>query len=208
MILWNIRHQGSPVAVEGVTAQDILEDVKDGLWDTTDEVMGPNDTDWVSMEQHPIFAQAMADYEPPPPRQPDDETRLDMNPLIDVALVLLIFYMLTTAYEELRKEFTPPPPERESKQGKTIENSELKKFTIRVVARQENGETVFRIENEVVPQAKLEEKLIEWSGKTGNSKVAMEVSPDVPWKAVIAIQDAAAGAKVTEIIRVLRPIRE
>ena len=50
----------------------------------------------------------MADYEPPPPKHPEDETRLDMNPLIDVALVLLIFFMLTTTYEELRKEFNPP----------------------------------------------------------------------------------------------------
>jgi biopolymer transport protein ExbD len=208
MILWNIRHQGSPVSVDGVSSEDILDGVKDGLWETTDEVMGPNDSAWVSLEQHPVYAQAMADYEPPPPKPLDDETRLDMNPLIDVALVLLIFFMLTTAYEELRKEFTPPPPDRQTTQGKTIENSELKKFTIRISARQENDETVFRIEGEVIPQSKLEEKLIEWSEKSGNSKLAMEVAPDVPWKAVIAIQDAAAGAKVTEIIRVVRPPRE
>ena len=40
-----------------------------------------------------------------------------MNPLIDVALVLLIFFILTTTYEELRKEFLPPEPQAENKQG-------------------------------------------------------------------------------------------
>jgi biopolymer transport protein ExbD len=209
MILWNIRHQGSPVAVEGVSAEDILEGVKEGLWDTTDEVLGPNDADWVSLEQHPIFAQAMADYEPPPPKPPDDETRLDMNPLIDVALVLLIFFILTTTYEQLRKELNPPPADRENKQGKSIANTELKKFTIRLDAYVDTeGKTVFRIEDEPVAEANLEAKLTEWTNKTGNSKLAIDVAPKVPWRAVIAIQDAAAGAKIAEIIRVVRPPRE
>ena len=41
----------------------------------------PDDTDWVPLEQHPVFANAMAEYEPPPPKHYPDETRLDMNPL-------------------------------------------------------------------------------------------------------------------------------
>ena len=45
----------------------------------------------------------------PPPGEAPDETRLDMNPLIDVALVLLIFFILTTTYESLRRAIDLPP---------------------------------------------------------------------------------------------------
>ena len=49
MILWNIRHAGSPQSVDGVTAEDILDGVKEGLWETSDEVMGPDDGDWETL---------------------------------------------------------------------------------------------------------------------------------------------------------------
>lgn len=208
MILWNVRHEGSPQSADGLTADDVLEGVKEGVWEPSDQVMGPDDPDWQRLEQHPVFAQAMADYEPPPPKHPEDETRLDMNPLIDVALVLLIFFILTTTYEELRKEFNPPAAERENKQGKTTTDSELKKTSIRVTASMENGQPVFRVEGEVVAEKDLEAKFIEYKEKAGHNVLAMDVDAQVPWKAVVAIQDAAAGAKFQEIIRVIRPPRE
>jgi biopolymer transport protein ExbD len=204
MNLWNVRHQGSPQAVDGLTADDVIEGVKEGVWEPSDEVMGPDDSDWVPLEQHPVFAQAMAEYDPPPPKHHEDETRLDMNPLIDVALVLLIFFMLTTTYEELRKEFNPPAGDRPDQQGTTTESA-LQKTSVRVSARMENDQPVFRVEDEVVAQADLEARFTESKEKLGHNILAMDVAPDVPWKAVVAIQDAAAGAKFQEIIRVVRP---
>jgi biopolymer transport protein ExbD len=202
MILWSVRHAGSDESVDGLTADDVLDGVKEDIWDPSDEVMGPDDLEWVPLEQHPVFAQAMADYEPPPPKHPEDETRLDMNPLIDVALVLLIFFMLTTTYEELRKEFEPPTPERVNP-GQTTTTEELKKIAVRVSARMENDQPVYRVENEVVAEKDLEAKFKEYKDAQ-HDKLAMDVDPAVPWKAVIAIQDAAAGAKFQEIIRLRR----
>jgi biopolymer transport protein ExbD len=203
MILWSVRHAGSPESVDGLTAEDVLDGVKEEIWDPSDEIMGPDDPDWMPLEQHPVFAQAMAEYEPPPPKHPPDETRLDMNPLIDVALVLLIFFMLTTTYEELRKEFSAPAAGRD-KPGTTTTDPELRKTTIRVTAKMENDKPVFRVEGEVVPEKDLEAKFKEYRDKLGHERLAMEVDPEVPWKAVVAIQDAAAGAKFQEIIRVVR----
>ena len=208
MNLFNMRSEGSPESVTGLSAEDVLDGVKEGIWEPTDEVQGPGESQWLSLETHPVFAGAMADFEPPPPPVPEDETRLDMNPLIDVALVLLIFFMLTTTYEQMRKEFSPPPGEREGVQGKTITANELKTFTIRASARLENDQLVYRIENEVVAEDDLEKKLKEWLEKTGHSKLAMDVEAKAPWRAVVRIQDAAAGAKISEIIRVSRPVRE
>ena len=106
---WKIRHEGSPRSVDNLTLAQILEGLQDGLWEATDEVMGPNDAAWVAIENHPQLAEVAADLEPPPQRTYDDETRLDMNALIDVCLVLLIFFMLITSYAVLQKRLEQPP---------------------------------------------------------------------------------------------------
>jgi biopolymer transport protein ExbD len=206
MILWNVRHEGSTRSFDGLTSEEVLDGVREELWGPTDEIMGPGDTDWQQLEHHPVFAQAMADYDPAPPPPHPDETKLDMNPLIDVALVLLIFFILTTTYQELRKEFKPPDVEQDDKKGITA--SELKKSTIGVTAKVENGETVIRVEGEVVSVGDLESKLKQLRGSTGHDKLAMEIEPQVLWKTMIAIQDAASGAKFEEIIRVVRAPKE
>jgi biopolymer transport protein ExbD len=208
MMRFSIRNEGSPQYVEGVEATAILEGVRDGIWEMTDEVRGPGESNWQSLELHPVFAKAMAEFEPPPAKPHDDETRLDMNPLIDVALVLLIFFMLTTTYEELRKELIPASGSSLEKQGKATTDKQLQSFTIRVTAKVEGEKTVIRVENEVVDARELQKKFEDWMTRTGHTKLAMEISPDVEWETVVRIQDAAAGAKITETIRIVRPPRE
>jgi len=202
MNLWNVRHAGSPRSVDGLTAETVLDGVREGIWEPSDEIIGPDDHDWQPLERHPVFAQAMADFEPPPPPAHPDETKLDMNPLIDVALVLLIFFMLTTTYQELRKEFQPPEPQGNSQQG--IRDEQLRQVTIRVTAKLEDGQPVYRVEGEVVAEKDLESKFRQLKDSMGHDKLAMEVDPEVPWRAVIAIQDAASGANFSQIIRVIR----
>jgi len=203
MILWKMRHQGSPQSLDRMTAEQIVEGVQEGQWDPTDEVLGPHDTAWQSLEMHPHFAEAMADIDPPVAPPPPDETRLDMNPLIDVALVLLIFFILTTTYEELRKMF-PAPPGTQDEVKQTIGDGALREITIRVTAEQENGQTVIRVENEPTPETDLKQRFIDWKKKTGHSKLAVEMDKLVPWKTFMAIQDAAAGADIQETIRIER----
>jgi biopolymer transport protein ExbD len=203
MTTWKIRHEGSPEAIDSLTAEQIIEGVQDGQWEPTDEVRGPHDDDWKSLETHPHFAEAMEDLDLPLPPAHPDETRLDMNPLIDVSLVLLIFFILTTTYEELRKMFPPPPASSESVKQK-MGNRELADVTIRVTAKRENDQTVVRVENEVVPENELQDKFNYWKERTGRSKLALEIDKDVPWKTFMAIQDAAAGAKIQETIRIER----
>src|SRR5437879_4044447 len=60
---WRIRHEGSPRAVEGLSLAEVVEGLQDGLWEPTDEVMGPLDHDWVALETHPQFADIAIDLE-------------------------------------------------------------------------------------------------------------------------------------------------
>jgi len=58
---WKIRHEGSPRSVEGLSAAQVVEGLQDGQWETTDEVMGPQDRNWVAIESHEVFADVAAE---------------------------------------------------------------------------------------------------------------------------------------------------
>src|SRR4051794_10516545 len=107
---WKVRHEGSPQFVE-MTQQELLQGLLDGLWEPTDEVMGPGENAWTAIENHPALAKVAEELEPKPVKTYDDETRLDMNALIDVTLVLLIFFILTTTVAAMQKRLEAPTPE-------------------------------------------------------------------------------------------------
>lgn len=208
-MIWKIRHQGSPESLEGLTAEQIVEGVQEGQWEPTDEVRGPDEDDWTTLETHPHFAEAMNQIEPPFAPPHPDETRLDMNPLIDVALVLLIFFILTTTYQELRKMFPAPESNPDPEKKQTIGEGQLRELTIRVVAKkQTSASTMILIEDEPVAERDLQVKFEELVTKTGRNRLAVEIEPGVPWKTFMAIQDAAAGAKIEETIRIERKREE
>lgn len=205
---WKIRHQGSPRSLQGLTLPQIVEGLRDGQWEPTDEVMGPTDTAWVAIEEHPQLAEIAADLEPPP-RTPEDETRLDMNALIDVCLVLLIFFMLTTTYVTAVQKVVPLPTvsEEQKKKGtKIVRADQVKRQMIRVQAQGDQaGKVTVRVENQTVPAVrddgqtldadKLRAALEPYVRQQGKTEVLLDAQ-NVTWGMVIAIQDAAKSAGV------------
>src|SRR6266699_2965214 len=123
---WKVRHEGSPQHVEVPGVPEIVEGLQSGQWAPTDEVMDPQSATWVAIENHPKLEEIAADIEPSSPPFHDDETHLDMNALIDVCLVLLIFFILTTSYAALQKILETPEV-----------GADVKKETIRVVDKAE-----------------------------------------------------------------------
>ncbi len=197
---WKIRHEGSPEHVEGLSLQQILEGLRDGLWEPTDEVMGPQDRDWVAIENHPQLAEAAADIEPPPPRVYDDETRLDMTALIDVTLVLLIFFILTTTYAALQKQMEAPGMTEEDVEKKAVVvKEEILNQVIYVTAKMEDGKPVVRVENKVVNLATIENDLKSFR-KRKSARMLVEYDADVPWETVVAILDASKGAGIERVL--------
>src|SRR4051812_19332971 len=96
---WRLRHEGSPQPVpQPLTPEQIFEGLKDGVYSTTDEVRGPGDDKWQRLEVHPQFAEAagviaeqLMEF-----KHEEEDNNIDMNPLIDVCLVLLVFFILAT----------------------------------------------------------------------------------------------------------------
>jgi biopolymer transport protein ExbD len=194
-VTWNIRHQGSPRSIDGLTAAQVVEGLQDGLWETTDEVMGPQDEEWREIENHAQFAEVAADIEPPEPRHHEDESRLDMNPLIDVCLVLLIFFILTTSYAALQQVLQAPDLSSRNIKGPLVKSkAEVELLTIKVTAVVENGKPVIRVEDQPVELEDLSSALRRFKSSTGKKQIVFDPSLDIDLATIIAVQDAATGA--------------
>ena len=196
---WKVRHQGSPQSVEGLTLAQVVEGLQDGLWEPTDEVMGPGESEWVAIENHPQLAEVAADIEPPPPREYDDETRLDMNPLIDVCLVLLVFFILTTSYAVLQNRLKAADVSPDKVGTPVLTEKEVKQQMIHVTVKMADGQPVFRVEDKVVDEDHLVSELRSYVRQTSHTDLLLEHDGEVPHGAVVAVMDAAKGAGMNRI---------
>jgi biopolymer transport protein ExbD len=208
---WQVRHEGSPRVVRDLTLEQIVAGLRDGLWETTDEVLGPNEARWRAIEAHPQLAELALDLEPARPGHHPEATSLDMNALIDVCLVLLIFFILTTSYANLVQKVVPMPSEllASSKQRSTT-ISEVKATMIRLQAiGDKSGKLVVRIEDQAVDvlaadgqsvdSAKLQGALAPYVRGEGHKRKLLMDARDVNWDTVVQIQDAARAAGINMI---------
>jgi biopolymer transport protein ExbD len=201
MSTWRVRHAGSPRAVELPSADRVVAGLRDGDWEGGDEVRGPDDATWRALEDHPAFSEICLDLEPRPP-EPPDETRLDMNPLIDVALVLLIFFILTTTYATLRRSIELPeaPTDKKGDPKPTLKKDDIKDKIFKVKVWVENEETRIRIEERVITNIDdLEKEFREVIKATGRRLMFLDIDPDTPWGIETKVYDAARGAEVEQI---------
>jgi biopolymer transport protein ExbD len=198
MSKWFVRHEGSPRAVEVPSAARVLEGLRDGDWTAEDEVRGPGDHAWRAIHDHPVFEEVVSELEDEQPMVPD-ETHLDMNPLIDVALVLLIFFILTATVSSLQRsiELPPEPPEGEAKAA--VKKEDLKDRAFKVKMRMEEGQVVVKIEDTPVPVQDLEKAILDIVRTTGKKEMYADVAADVPWGLEAKLYDYAKAAEVHQI---------
>jgi biopolymer transport protein ExbD len=138
---WKVRHEGSPEAVDR-TLETLTDELADGVWETTDEIQEPGSTKWVSFENHPSFAEMCEELETPPKPAPEGEAHLDFNALIDVTMVLLIFFILTTTVAALQKRIEAPTADKSKKGITQITQDKAEATTVMVKVTVENGEPV------------------------------------------------------------------
>jgi len=185
----------APVA----SAVAVLEGLRDGEWEPSDAVRGPRDEFFVAIEDHPVFAEAIAEMGPPPTEQPD-ETRLDMNPLIDVALVLLIFFILTTSYASLKRAIDlPPAPDQEKGTTQVVKKEDIVDRTFRMKVTLEGTTPVIKLDDRVIALAELNRAVKDHVQATGRKEMFLSVADDVPWGIEAKVYDAAKGAGVHQI---------
>jgi biopolymer transport protein ExbD len=203
MSAWYVRKEGSPDAVSVPDAAAVVEGLRDGNWLPTDEVRGSGDATWRMIESHPTFAEAAEEVEPPKPEV--DDTHLDMNPLIDVCLVLLIFFILTITYASLERAIDIPPgsPENQGPAKKHIDDIRDQVFVLTAELVNEGGaeKVALRLEKNPVTLENLAAEMKKIVESTGRRQMVLYVDKQISWGVFTAILDAAKGNGVTNIIR-------
>lgn len=213
---WQLRHQGSPKSIPDLSLGQIVDGLRDGVWESTDEVLGPDESSWLPIENHPQLAEIAEEIEAPPPRRRDEGTHLDFNALIDVCLVLLIFFILTTTYGALVQKVVPLPMVKgDADKQRVVTAKQVKERMIRLqVYLDQAGKPVVRLENQnvnvlasdgaTIDSAKLTVALKPYvRGEERKTEMLLDAR-EITWGTVIAIQDAAKGAGVHLIHHLLR----
>ncbi len=200
MSAWYVRKEGSPEVLALPTAVEVLTGLRDGNFLPTDEVKGPTDATWRAIEVHPTFAEA-AEYIDPPPPEVADDTHLDMNPLIDVCLVLLIFFILTITYASIERALDVPPDTADEKGApQKIKYEDIKNKVFKVIVKMDGERPVIKIEGKEVTQDQVFTEMQNVINTTGRKEIVLDIDKVVPWGVETAILDAAKGNKVHNII--------
>lgn len=195
---WLLRLSGDPEPRALDAPEKVLDGLRDGDWEPSDEVRGPGERLWVPIEEHPAFADAVAAMGPRPV-EPADETTLDMNPLIDVALVLLIFFILTATVATLRRTIDVPPPQTDEAGAPVPQSAvEDRVFTV-MVTLDEQEKPVVQLEQRVILYDRLVEEFKEVVRVTGRKEMLLKMHNDVTWETEVQIRSAAAAAAVNHI---------
>src|SRR5690242_18038286 len=129
---WKLRHQGSPRTIAGLNPQLIVEGLQDGRWEATDEVLSPGSETWTPIREHPHFAEAVEEMEEfvLEPKH-EEETHVDMIPLIDVTQVLLIFFILSTTYSQSATMIEAPGVSADKAGPRAVSKEEVETTMIR-----------------------------------------------------------------------------
>jgi biopolymer transport protein ExbD len=198
---FKIRHAGSPQHVSGQSAQEIVEAMQDGLWEGTDEVMGPNDRKWIALEDHPVFREAVEAMEEAAEADmmEHDDDHIDMNPLIDVCLVLLVFFILATTMSVMEKVLDMPQSKQENtNQALTVTEKDVREKMIFVKANRVDGKTTIMVETKEVSMEALQRELQRFVTESGKTELVIDAK-GVEWGTIVGIIDAASGARITKV---------
>jgi len=200
MNAWKFRHEGSPVASADLTFDQMMQGLVDGKIHPEDEVKGPADAAWQKFEDHPAFAEIVSELEPVEEDHHDEETTLDMNPMIDVALVLLVFFILTTTYASLQKiigiadlsgDNTRPVP--------FLDPEAVPGTMVYVKAVQQDDRTTIYVDKEAVSLDDLTNVLRRHARDPNRRTLLLEHDAKVPHGIVVKIQDRAKLAGFTRV---------
>jgi biopolymer transport protein ExbD len=213
---WQLRHEGSPQVLTDLSVQQIVDGLRDGEWETTDEVLGPGDAAWRKIEAHPQLTEIAEELATPPLVRHEEPTSLDMNALIDVCLVLLIFFMITTAYATMVQKSVPLPMTKADAKGiRVLRVDQVKSQMIRVQAYKDKaGKLVVLVQNQTLKDVlsadgkqidvnKVREAIEPYvNGEDRKAEVLLDAR-DITWENVIQIQDGARAAGVQMVHHLL-----
>ncbi len=198
MSRWDLRNHDSDsksILLESIEIQDLIVS---GLISINDEIRKEGETTWKTFLDYPEFDDT---FSVKSSIKHDEDENIDMNALIDVCLVLLVFFILLTSYAKLVQHLEAAKTNPDSKIP-SITTTQADQKT-KVVIKTEAGKTLFYINEQVVESENLTTALKASALKLKSKDLILFYSDDVPYQAVISIQDAARAADFQQILQAL-----
>jgi len=204
---WRLRHEGSPQPVpQPLTSEQIVEGLKDGVYATSDEVRGPKDAKWIPIESHPHFSEVseiIRAIEEEAGHEVEDNN-IDMNPLIDVCLVLLVFFILATTMSVMEKMMKLPDNVPQDSKPRTVTETQAKQYIVLKIEKKGTA-TNFNVNSYDVQgyDAEAEGKLLrelERLVKEGKTTMILDIAPNVEFNAYTYAYDLATQARVGKVL--------
>ena len=118
--------------------------------------------------------------------RPESDTMADMNitPLVDVMLVLLVIFMVTAPLLDYRLDLRLPQPTRETQPPRTEQ-----------ILSVEPGD-VFLLDGVAMSPARVETALAEWQRTQPDGVLKIVVNPDADYQSAATAMASAQRAKV------------
>ena len=198
MSRWDLRNHDSDsksILLDSIEIQDLIVS---GLISINDEIRKEGETTWKTFLDYPEFDDT---FSVKSSIKHDEDENIDMNALIDVCLVLLVFFILLTSYAKLVQHLEAAKTNPDSKIP-SITTTQADQKT-KVVIKTEAGKTLFYINEQVVESENLTTALKASARKLKSKDLILFYSDDVPYQAVISIQDAARAADFQQILQAL-----
>jgi biopolymer transport protein ExbD len=205
---WRLRHEGSPNPIPvPLSSEQIVEGMRDGLYALSDEVKGPGDAKWIKLTKHPHFAEVAEVVEAIENEivQEADDNNIDMNPLIDVCLVLLVFFILATTMSVMEKVMRLPNNPKSDGKPRVVPESEAKKYIMFKVEKQ-GAATIYKINDYVAKEEDIVREL-ERAIKEGKTDCILDIGPGVDFAHYAIAVDKARLARIEKVLtkQVSRP---
>lgn len=199
---WRLRHEGSPQPIpQPLTSEQIVDGLKDGVYATSDEVRGPGDPKWIKLESHPHFAEVSEVIEAVENEKAHEaeDNNIDMNPLIDVCLVLLVFFILATTISVMEKVLRLPANPQENKKPPVLTEDQAKKYIMLKITKK-GPATVFDVNGyEATSDVTLVREL-ERLVREGKTELILDIAPGVEFNAYALAVDSATQARITKVL--------
>lgn len=198
MSRWDLRNHDSDSKLMILESIEIQGLIVSGLISIDDEIRKEGETTWKTFLDYPEFDDT---FSVKSSIKHDEDENIDMNALIDVCLVLLVFFILLTSYAKLVQHLEAAKTNPDSKIP-SITTTQADQKT-KVVIKTEAGKTLFYINEQVVESENLTTALKASARKLKSKDLILFYSDDVPYQAVISIQDAARAADFQQILQAL-----
>ena len=197
--MWRLRPAGDEGDGRLVSAARLRQAVEEDEVGDLDEVVGPGESAWIPIGEHPLVGEFLPRPRNPAPREVV-EAESDMTPMIDVTFQLVIFFMIAATYT-IQKTLDLPKqsPNPDAAGAVTMEQLEQENIIVRIAM---DGSIV--IDDQPTTIDDLVSTLRKATRNRRSAELVLDVHDQAAHDVVVKVIDAAGAVNIEKVLFVSR----